>query len=83
MVLAYLNGMHITAMSQATPRQAPAGGRPMSELSLNHYLLLGALLFVCGAVCMALKTSRYANTACSATNRSFSSRHSNDMAHPP
>src|SRR3989304_2460194 len=27
----------------------------------------------CGAACMALWTSRYANTACSATNRSFSS----------
>ena len=27
----------------------------MSEIGLNHYLLLGALLFVCGAVCMATK----------------------------
>jgi NADH:ubiquinone oxidoreductase subunit K len=27
----------------------------MSEIGLNHYLLLGALLFVCGAVCMAIK----------------------------
>ena len=27
----------------------------MTALSLNHYLLLGALLFVCGAVCMATK----------------------------
>ena len=27
----------------------------MSEITLNHYLLLGALLFVCGAVCMAIK----------------------------
>jgi NADH-quinone oxidoreductase subunit K len=25
------------------------------EVSLNSYLLLGALLFVCGAVCMAMK----------------------------
>src|SRR5256884_8267030 len=25
------------------------------EIGLNHYLLLGALLFVCGAVCMATK----------------------------
>ncbi len=25
------------------------------EIGLNHYLLLGALLFVCGAVCMAIK----------------------------
>jgi NADH-quinone oxidoreductase subunit K len=25
------------------------------EVSLNTYLLLGALLFVCGAVCMAMK----------------------------
>lgn len=24
-------------------------------VGLNHYLLLGALLFVCGALCMALK----------------------------
>jgi NADH-quinone oxidoreductase subunit K len=24
-------------------------------ITLNHYLLLGALLFVCGAVCMATK----------------------------
>src|ERR1700732_556282 len=24
-------------------------------IGLNHYLLLGALLFVCGAVCMAMK----------------------------
>ena len=27
----------------------------MSAVGLNHYLLLGALLFVCGAVCMATK----------------------------
>ena len=27
----------------------------MSEIGLNHYLMLGALLFVCGAVCMAVK----------------------------
>ncbi len=27
----------------------------MSEIGLNHYLLLGALLFVSGAVCMAIK----------------------------
>jgi NADH-quinone oxidoreductase subunit K len=27
----------------------------MSEITVNHYLLLGALLFVCGAVCMAIK----------------------------
>jgi NADH-quinone oxidoreductase subunit K len=27
----------------------------MSPIGLNHYLLLGALLFVCGAVCMATK----------------------------
>ena len=26
-----------------------------AEIGLNHYLLLGALLFVCGAVCMASK----------------------------
>jgi NADH-quinone oxidoreductase subunit K len=25
------------------------------EIGLNHFLLLGALLFVCGAVCMASK----------------------------
>jgi NADH:ubiquinone oxidoreductase subunit K len=25
------------------------------SITLNHYLLLGALLFVCGAVCMATK----------------------------
>jgi NADH:ubiquinone oxidoreductase subunit K len=25
------------------------------EIGLNHYLLLGALLFTCGAVCMAIK----------------------------
>ncbi len=25
------------------------------EIGLNHYLLLGALLFVCGIVCMATK----------------------------
>ena len=25
------------------------------EVGLNHYLLLGALLFVCGVVCMATK----------------------------
>ncbi|MGE3808577.1 MAG: NADH-quinone oxidoreductase subunit NuoK [Gemmataceae bacterium] len=24
-------------------------------ITLNHYLILGALLFVCGALCMALK----------------------------
>jgi NADH-quinone oxidoreductase subunit K len=27
----------------------------MNEIGLNHFLLLGALLFVCGAVCMAIK----------------------------
>jgi NADH:ubiquinone oxidoreductase subunit K len=27
----------------------------MSDPGLNHYLLLGALLFVCGALCMATK----------------------------
>src|SRR5256886_14521201 len=27
----------------------------MSEIGLEHYLLLGAILFVCGAVCMATK----------------------------
>src|SRR3974377_1883739 len=27
----------------------------MTEVGLNHYLVLGALLFVCGAVCMATK----------------------------
>ncbi len=26
-----------------------------AEIGLNHYLILGALLFVCGAVCMATK----------------------------
>ena len=26
-----------------------------ADITLNHYLLLGALLFVCGAVCMASK----------------------------
>jgi NADH-quinone oxidoreductase subunit K len=27
----------------------------MSPIGLEHYLLLGALLFVCGALCMAIK----------------------------
>ena len=27
----------------------------MSEIGLTHYLLLGAVLFVCGVVCMATK----------------------------
>lgn len=27
----------------------------MTAITLNHYLVLGALLFVCGALCMALK----------------------------
>jgi NADH-quinone oxidoreductase subunit K len=27
----------------------------MSDIGLTHYLLLGAVLFVCGAVCMATK----------------------------
>lgn len=27
----------------------------MNEIGLNHYLLLGAVLFVCGALCMATK----------------------------
>lgn len=27
----------------------------MGPIGLNHYLLLGAVLFVCGALCMALK----------------------------
>jgi NAD(P)H-quinone oxidoreductase subunit 4L len=28
---------------------------PLIEIGLHHYLLLGALLFVCGVVCMATK----------------------------
>ncbi len=27
----------------------------MTEIGLHHYLVLGAVLFVCGAVCMAVK----------------------------
>jgi NADH-quinone oxidoreductase subunit K len=27
----------------------------MTEIGLTHYLLLGAVLFTCGAVCMAVK----------------------------
>jgi NADH-quinone oxidoreductase subunit K len=27
----------------------------MDEIGLNHYLVLGAVLFVCGVVCMATK----------------------------
>ena len=27
----------------------------MNEITLNHYLLFGAVLFVCGVLCMALK----------------------------
>ena len=27
----------------------------MEEIGLNHYLMLGAVLFVCGVVCMATK----------------------------
>jgi NADH-quinone oxidoreductase subunit K len=27
----------------------------MTSIGLNHYLLLGAVMFVCGAVCMASK----------------------------
>ena len=27
----------------------------MTDIGLEHYLLLGAILFVCGAVCMATK----------------------------
>src|SRR5438105_13924125 len=27
----------------------------MEEIGLNHYLILGAVLFVCGVVCMATK----------------------------
>ena len=27
----------------------------MTPIGLNHYLLIGAVLFVCGAVCMATK----------------------------
>src|SRR5881275_3032500 len=34
---------------------APAQGGGGWAIGLNHYLLLGALLFVCGAVCMATK----------------------------
>jgi NADH-quinone oxidoreductase subunit K len=26
-----------------------------SELTVNHFILLGAILFVCGALCMAMK----------------------------
>src|SRR5262249_30297017 len=37
------------------PRQEAAGGATLMEPGLNEYLLLGALLFVCGAVCMAMK----------------------------
>jgi NAD(P)H-quinone oxidoreductase subunit 4L len=27
----------------------------MQDISLNHYLVLGAVLFVCGVICMATK----------------------------
>jgi NADH-quinone oxidoreductase subunit K len=27
----------------------------MQEITLEHYLILGAILFVCGAICMATK----------------------------
>src|SRR5207249_7519743 len=37
------------------PRQAPSKGRVMTGPGLTEYLLIGALLFVCGAVCMATK----------------------------
>src|SRR5207253_8791767 len=37
------------------PSQAPARNRRMTPNPLTGYLLLGALLFVCGAVCMAMK----------------------------
>src|SRR5207302_9269095 len=39
-----------TAKPQAAEERAMTG-----EIGLLHYLLLGALLFVCGAVCMATK----------------------------
>jgi NADH-quinone oxidoreductase subunit K len=34
---------------------AEEAGTSNGAIDLNHYLLLGALLFVCGAVCMATK----------------------------
>src|SRR5204862_3743177 len=40
------------------PRQAPPEGRdvnPPVEIGLEHYLILGAVLFVCGVLCMATK----------------------------
>src|SRR5213079_230238 len=39
---------------QAPPHLTGQGGRRVT-VDLSHYLLLGALLFVCGAVCMATK----------------------------
>src|SRR4051812_50127792 len=37
------------------PSSLPKRSDDMTPVGLNHYLLLGALLFVCGAVCMATK----------------------------
>src|SRR5207245_8535904 len=37
------------------PRQAPQESCRMNDVGLEHYLLIGALLFVCGALCMATK----------------------------
>ncbi len=37
------------------PRATTGSVRMTVDVGLNHYLLLGALLFVCGTVCMATK----------------------------
>jgi NADH-quinone oxidoreductase subunit K len=59
-----LLGEALLGIEEATPKarrrlpgsgQAPARNSIMTPIGLHHYLILGALLFVCGALCMANK----------------------------
>src|ERR1700677_2685604 len=43
-------GLPLALLADATEHAHPG-----PAITLTHYLLLGALLFVCGAVCMATK----------------------------
>jgi NADH-quinone oxidoreductase subunit K len=48
-----MNAFHAGLLLYAAEAESSNGAAV--PIGLNHYLLLGALLFVCGAICMATK----------------------------
>ena len=49
--------IHLTVVLIGAAYLARAKRRPKERdmIGLNHYLVLGALLFTCGVICMAVK----------------------------